>query len=197
MAVNDVFSATIVGTFENTTINNVVYGQVTVENNQSTVLENFAELIVFGWCSQVRRAASDGFVQTNVVVRRLRPATSDVFVRDISIAGDLPSRPLPSTCYTLLKYYAQPYERSTAYHWKLSGMTTDMANQGLVTDEQVTRLVNLIESVTSSPYEFGGNTFALVRPPKSTDAPGVALPRIFKAYVNPTIRNLRSRQVYL
>jgi hypothetical protein len=197
VAVNDNFTATLVSRYSGGTYNNVFHGQITNENNPLQSLSDFADLVQNEIVENLKLTVVESMVFDAIVVRRLVPAISDVFVKQISITGDLPQEGLPGTCFALLRYFCTPYEKGTAYHWKLNGLPDDANNCGLMTEQAFTRYTNLIESITQSPYVQGASTFNFTRYQRTSDVGGSALPRIYKAQLDNTIRNLRSRQTRL
>lgn len=196
MAQYDVYQYTLVGQFETVTINTVGYAQITDEVDQSLALEELADFMFGIVAIDMVQFTSDQFQWTNVITRRLRPAISDVFVKDMTQSGNLPSSPQSSTVYALMRYYCEPYEKSQSNHFKLTGLTDDAANRGVLTDEALLRYSAYIQRMTGSPWVTGQNTFALVRPPKDTDVAGQPLPVIDKMFPDGQLRNLRGRQQY-
>lgn len=191
----DRFSAVIVSQYGANVYNNIVFGQITDEANPGTALTGFGNLVNTQIVDNLVKAVVDNMNYVAIVVRRLKPAITDVEVLNIAKAGDLPQRGQPGTVYTLVRYFATPYEAGSAYHWKFNGVAESSAKRGLMTNQGVVRFTDLVEAITQSPYLQDNNTYQFIRAPKSTDAVGVSLPRIYKAQVDNTLRNLRSRQV--
>lgn len=197
MAVNDILSGTIVSQFQDQTINNTVYAQVLTEADEMEALQDFSGMLLFQWVMILKGAVSDTVTFSNIITRRLKPANTDVYVQDLNTNGDLPSPPLPSTCYALVRYYCNPYEMGQSNHWKIGGLVNTAQNRGCTSDELQTQIAPFMASMAGSPYTAGNSEFNLVRPPKSSDVYGQPVPRIDKPSLDGTLRNLRGRQVYL
>ena len=191
----DRFSCVIVSQYGGNTYNNIVYGQILDEANPATALTGFGNLVLDKVVDNLVKAVVDRMNYVNLVVRRLKPAITDVEVLAINRSGDLPQRGQPGTVYTLVRYFASPYEAGTAFHWKFNGVADSSAKRGLMTNQGVTRFTALVEGITLGPYVQDNNTYDFIRPPRNTDPAGQALPQIYKAQVDNTLRNLRSRQI--
>lgn len=175
---------------------NVVHCQVLVEANPQTVMENAVTFVFQKFAQPYLGVTTDQLLLTSIVARRLQPAISDVFVSNVNFTGSRNEFGLPGTCNYLLRYYGDPYEKGTSYHWKLPGVGRPGNNAGNVTDEKIAHFQNLLAAITSGPSTINGNQFVLTVPHKSGDPIGVARPVIRRANVDGKIRNLRSRQVY-
>lgn len=195
MADYDRFSCVIVSNYGGNTYNNVVYGQISDEANPATALSGFGSMVFDQVVDKLAEAVTDDMKYTATVVRRLKPAITDVDVTTFTRNGDLPDAGQPGTVFTLLRYFCSPYEKGSAYHWKFNGVADSSAKRGLMTNQGVTRFSSLITAITSGSYLSENNTYEFIRAPKSTDAPNVPLPVIYKGQVDNTLRNLRSRQV--
>lgn len=195
MPVNDLFQATVVSSYGPATYNNNFYAQITAENDPLDSLRDLSIIVRDQIVNNLAKVCVDGWRATAIVVRRLKPAISDVFVLQQNRAGDLPQVGLSSTCFTLLRYYCDPYEAGQANHWKILGLPRDANNGGLMSEQSVVRYTDLIEALTLSPYTNPGSTFNFVRAPKRDEIVTGPLPVIRKCQVDNTIRNLRSRQI--
>jgi len=196
MAELDVYSAQVIGDCDGVQFSNIFHLQCTDEVDFSTTMEEVATWFPSRIIPDMAKFTSDVVRWDQVVVRRLKPATTDVYLDTFSIAGDIPVDTLPSTICAIARYYCSPYEARQSNHWKIPGIPKDANNRGLMTDQGLVRYVDFIEEVTGGPYVMGQNTFKFVRPPKESDAPFASLPEIYKCFVNGCLANLRSRQEY-
>jgi hypothetical protein len=192
----DRFTATIVQQYQTVTMNNIFHWQIVDEQDPDTALSDLATFMAnFVSTTWAANFVAD-CVATQIVVRRLKPAITDVLVNDINVMGGVPQDGLPSTVYAKLDYYCLPFEKGQHNHFKLSGLPMDANQRGNFTDEAVVRIQNLINIITQSPWVSGNNGYALTRPVKETDLAGVALPIVYKAFPDTILRNWRPRQSY-
>lgn len=192
----DRFSVIVNSTYFGAAYQNIVHCQVLNEQNPANVMEDCASFVRLYWVDEIRNTMPNQFQHTGIVVRRLAPAISDVLAVPFSQTGNKLEGHLPGTCFYLLRYYCSPYERGTAYHWKLPGVSLVGNNGGNVTDEKVSQFSTVVASLVGGPHTINGNTFEFTSPHKRDDVPGIAKPKIAKVWLDGKVRNLRSRQVY-
>lgn len=192
----DRFTAACNMTYFNATYTNIVHFQVIDEQNPANVMNDALSFIQTNWVEQMRTVQPNTVAWNSITVRRLAPAISDVATNLINIPGNKLEGSLPGTLFYLVKYYCQPYAQGTAYHWKLAGVSLVGNNGGNVTDEKLSQFAPVLGHIASGPYTVNGNSFQFTNPHKSSDVAGIAKPVIRRTFVDGTVRNLRSRQVY-
>lgn len=174
-----------------------VHGQVIESANPEQELELFSISVLGLIANGIGDFVSDELKLKNIVARRLLPGISDVYVRTQSTAGSRSEPALPGTLAYLFRYYCSPYKRGSSYRWMIPGVTTLGNNGGLVTDELAALITDFVNAVTSNPVVNGGLTFNYTSPHTKDDVIGQQKPTIEKVQLDGTIRNLRSRQVYV
>lgn len=193
----DRFTVAINQTYYSAVYTNVLHAQLLAEGNGNTVLEDLATITRAQWVDTMRQVQPLSLQYTSVVVRRLAPAISDVYVENFTTAGNKVEQPLPGTCFYLVRYYCEPYAPSSSFHWKVPGVGSTGQNAGNVTDERVVQFEPFITAITGGPYTENANEFEFCQPHRAGDPPNSIRPRIAKVQIDGKVRNLRSRQVYV
>lgn len=196
MAQFDVYTGQVISNVDTVQCSNLFYFQCVDEVDFDLTLSEIAAWIENVLVEDMKKFSSDQVSFRSAIVRRIKPAMTDVLVTDFNAQGDLPTGTLPSTVCAIARYYCSPYEAQQTNHWKIAGVPKDANNRGLMTDEGILRYADFIQTVTQSPYVMGQNSFSLIRPPKDSDVAEQALPIIYKSFVNGKLANLRSRQEY-
>lgn len=173
------------------------HAQVVDSANPETELENFATSVGLMVSTGIADFVSNQLKVKNIVARRLLPGISDVYVQTSNLVGNRTEPALPGTLAYLFRYYCSPYQRSSSYRWMLPGVTTLGNNGGLVTDQIAALIADFVNVVTSNPTNVGGLSFNWTSPHSQNDVIGQLKPTIEKVQLDGTIRNLRSRQVYV
>lgn len=193
----DRFTVAINQTYGGAVYTNILHAQVLSEANGVTVLQDLATIVRAQWVDNMRTVQPLQLQYSSVVVRRLKPAISDVYVENFTVSGNRVEAGMPGTCYYLIRYYCDPYTPSSSFHWKVPGVTAGGQNAGNVTDERAVQFAPFIDAITGGPYTGNGNQFQFCQPHRPNDPVPSTRPKIAKLQVDGVVRNIRSRQVYV
>lgn len=190
----DCLSSSVITAYDTGLYTNVFYFQRLDNNPGDTELLDVSNIVELQIVRDLKKITTDAVQYERTITRTLKPARTDVSVFALNGSGDIPQSTLPATSFTLLRYYCRPYTAGTSYHWKINGIPHDANNRGKLTAEQAVRYSDLIQTLTQGVITQNNHEYQLINSKDASQGGVAQLPRVYKANVDTTIRNLRSRQ---